>query len=162
VADRVAELTRAIDEMATLTTTIASELYKVRETKAAALRWLVHGQDRLREQLEAVRRTPPYEAVFVDPEPLISIVIPTFDNTQLLLERSLPSVFGQTYERLDVIVVGDAVAPAVERAVAGVADPRLGFMNLPYRTPKPDASSSGSSAASLRAARARRSRPAHG
>jgi glycosyltransferase involved in cell wall biosynthesis len=85
-----------------------------------------------------VRATAAYEAVFADPEPLVSVVIPTFDSTRLLLERSLPSVLGQTYERLEVIVMGDAAAPGVGAAVAAAGDDRVHYANLPYRIPDPD------------------------
>lgn len=38
-------------------------------------------------------------------EPLVSVLIPTFNRAELLLTRSLPSVLKQTYDNLEVIVV---------------------------------------------------------
>ena len=42
-------------------------------------------------------------------------------------------MLGQTYERLEVIVVGDAVGPEVAAAVEAVGDGRVLFVNRPHR-----------------------------
>ena len=68
----------------------------------------------------------------------MSIVIPTFDNHRLLRERALPSALTQTYERIEVIVVGDAAPDDARLAVEDHGDPRASFHNLPYRGPYPD------------------------
>ena len=39
--------------------------------------------------------------------PLVSVVIPTYNRGRILVERSLASVLNQTYSNLEVIVVGD-------------------------------------------------------
>jgi glycosyltransferase involved in cell wall biosynthesis len=103
-----------------------------------ASRWLVQGHAANRERLRALRAQPSYAAAFEDPEPLVSVLIPTYDNTELLLERSLPSVLRQSYRRLEVIVVGHAAAPAVGRAVLALGDTRLRYVNLPYRIVEAD------------------------
>jgi glycosyltransferase involved in cell wall biosynthesis len=101
------------------------------------LRWVVQGHQHNRARLEAARAEPAYAAVYEQAEPLISVVIPTFDKTDLLLERSLPSVLGQTYERLEVIVVGHAVADDSVARVTAVGDARVRFTNLGYRVAHP-------------------------
>lgn len=127
-----------VDRLEVLATSLTSEVARMRETNDAALRWLVQQGAANRERLREVRAQPSYDAVFDDPDPLVSVVIPTYDNNELLLTRSLPSVLAQTYEKLDVIVVGDAVAPAVGAAVRDLGDPRVRFMNLTHRIPHPD------------------------
>lgn len=68
-----------------------------------------------------------------DPEPLVTVRITTYRRARLLLERTLPSVLGQSYERLEVLVVGDCTDDDTERRLAKVGDPRIRFVNLPYR-----------------------------
>jgi glycosyltransferase involved in cell wall biosynthesis len=56
--------------------------------------------------------------------PLVSVVVPTFGRPTLLL-RALTSVFGQTYETLEVIVVVDGPDEATIAALKNVRDARL-------------------------------------
>jgi glycosyltransferase involved in cell wall biosynthesis len=65
----------------------------------------------------------------------VSIVIPTLERPELLTNRSLPSVLSQSYERIEVLVIGDNAAPETERAVASLGDPRVSYFNLPYKLP---------------------------
>ncbi|MGI8802119.1 MAG: methyltransferase, TIGR04325 family [Solirubrobacteraceae bacterium] len=90
-----------------------------------------------RDRLWTVREGPEYAAAFEDPQPLISVVIPTYDNHGLLAERAIPSVLAQTYQRFEVVVVGDGAPTAARAAVEGFGDARLSFTNLPYRGPYP-------------------------
>jgi glycosyltransferase involved in cell wall biosynthesis len=90
-----------------------------------------------RRLLWEVRGRPSYEASFSDPEPLVTVVIPTYTNLHLLLERALPSVFAQTYERLEIVIVGDAASPQVGEAIRRLCDSRIRYTNLPYRGPYP-------------------------
>ena len=39
--------------------------------------------------------------------PLISIIIPTFDRGQLLIDRTLPSILAQTYQNFEIMIIGD-------------------------------------------------------
>ena len=64
-------------------------------------------------------------------EPLVTIRIPTYRRADLLMERSLPSALGQSYERLDIVVVGDHTDEATDRYMATVSDPRVRYVNLP-------------------------------
>ena len=64
-------------------------------------------------------------------EPLVTVRIPTFNRAAQLAERALPSALAQDYERLDILVVGDATDRATERFMGSVRDPRVRFVNLP-------------------------------
>lgn len=70
--------------------------------------------------------------------PFISITIPTWNRGRLLMERGLPSIFAQTYENFEVIVVGDACIDDTPQILVGVQDPRFRFVNLEKRTAYPD------------------------
>jgi hypothetical protein len=89
--------------------------------------------DRLR--LRALRADPTYEAAFTEPNPLVSVVIPTWDRPEMLVARSIPSVLAQTHENVEVIVIGDASPASTAAAVATVDDPRVSFHNLTVRGP---------------------------
>ncbi len=70
-------------------------------------------------------------------QPLISIVIATYNRGRILCERTLPAIFGQTYSNLEVIVVGDCVADNTAELIEQFKDPRLRFIDLPVRTTYP-------------------------
>lgn len=62
--------------------------------------------------------------------PLISVIIPTYNRTELLLNRALPSVFGQIMDDQEVLVVGDGTEEETVTALSN--DPRVRFWNLPH------------------------------
>ncbi len=81
-----------------------------------------------------------YERLYSDPteSPLVSVAIPTYNRGQLLVERTLPSIFAQTYGNIEIIIVGDCCADDTPERLKNVKDPRLRFFNLPKRTKYPD------------------------
>ena len=90
-----------------------------------------------RRRLWRLRASPDYAQPFTEPDPLVSVCIPTYNNLEDLVGRSLPSVLGQTYENLEIIVVGDAAPPEVEEAVLSFHDKRIRYVNLTVRGPYP-------------------------
>lgn len=68
-----------------------------------------------------------------DEEPLVTVRIATYNRGQMVVDRAVSSALRQTYERLEVLVVGDHCDEATERALHSVRDPRVRFVNLPYR-----------------------------
>lgn len=102
------------------------------------LRFVLSRGPDAQERLRRLREAPGYELAFSETEPLVSVVIPTYTNYELLSRRALPSVLAQSYQNFEVVVVGDA-APEDSRAVVEeFGDPRIRFSNLPYRGPYPD------------------------
>jgi hypothetical protein len=87
----------------------------------------------LRRQLTEARRSPEYAEAFDTPEPLVSVCISTYNRGAVLVGRTLPSVFAQTYEPLEVIVVGDHCTDNTESLVEQLGDPRVRFVNLPHQ-----------------------------
>jgi glycosyltransferase involved in cell wall biosynthesis len=81
-----------------------------------------------------------YEHLYVNSvnSPLISITIPTYDRGQLIVDRTLPSIFAQTYDNFEVIIVGDCCIDDTPNILATVTDPRVKFINLSKRTKYPD------------------------
>ena len=63
-------------------------------------------------------------------EPLVTVRIATRDRPEALRDVCLAAVTTQSYERIEILVVGDGCGPETERAVRGL-DPRLRYVNLP-------------------------------
>jgi len=59
-----------------------------------------------------------------NPNPLVSVIIPT-RNRANLLSRALGSVFAQTYDKLECIVVDDGSEDETQEILAAYTDPRL-------------------------------------
>ncbi len=97
---------------------------------------LIHDDDPgTRRRLRALRSDPDYDAAFTVPEPLVSVVIPTWNRPRELVERAISSALAQTHRRIEVIVVGDCSPAEVGEAVAAIGDPRVSFHNLTLRGP---------------------------
>lgn len=63
-------------------------------------------------------------------EPLVTVRIATYNRAALVAERAIASAVRQTYERLEILVIGDHCDEATERAIRSINDPRLRFINL--------------------------------
>ena len=66
-------------------------------------------------------------------DPLVTVTIPTFNRGELLVQRTLPSVFAQTYPNFEIVIVGDCCPDDTPQRIAALADPRVRFVNLPER-----------------------------
>jgi hypothetical protein len=115
------------------TATHQADMARMREM----LRTICDREPWQRERLHALRATEGYDVPFADPQPLVSVVIPTFDNYRLLRERAIPSVLAQTYQHFEIVVVGDAAPAEAQEAVESFDDARLRYSNLTYRGPYP-------------------------
>jgi hypothetical protein len=111
-----------------------AQITEVRRIASASLDDLPH----FRHQLLAARRSEAYQDAFNDPEPLVTVRIPTYVRSKLLVERALPSIARQTYQNFEVIVVGDGCTNDVAERIEDFGDPRVRFVNLPYRYPYPE------------------------
>jgi len=66
-------------------------------------------------------------------EPLVTIRIATYNRGPLLVERAIRSALAQTYENIEVLIVGDACDDATTSAARSVTDKRVRFERLPTR-----------------------------
>jgi glycosyltransferase involved in cell wall biosynthesis len=102
--------------------------------KRAGLRsYSARARNRLR--LALARRSA--HDLFDQTKPLVSVLIPTYNRARLLAERSVPSVLRQSYQRLEVVIVGDACTDETPRVISRFGDPRIRFVNLPEKEPLP-------------------------
>jgi glycosyltransferase involved in cell wall biosynthesis len=116
------------------------------DVRVSELRWRVnhlHGDlDVLKSSLEV-----PQELVddffdwkarnLIPAHPLVTVIVATYNRSRLLTKRCIPSILGQTYDNLEVLVVGDRCTDDTEELVSQIKDPRLKFYNLPERGPYP-------------------------
>lgn len=64
-------------------------------------------------------------------QPLISVVVPTYNRSRLLRE-AVDSVRGQTYEEWELVVVDDGSTDDTAAVLAGLDDPRLRVVRLDH------------------------------
>jgi len=91
-----------------------------------------------RRRLRELRASEEYELAFTEEEPLVTFIVPTYNSFETLRDVALPSILGQAYSNLQVIVTGDCAPPETEQAIAEVDDPRVTYINRTIRGPYPE------------------------
>ncbi len=91
-----------------------------------------------RRRLHQLRRGEEYELAFTESEPLVTFIVPTYRSFESLRDVALPSILGQDYSKLEVIVSGDCAPAETAAAVASFEDPRLVYINRTIRGPYPE------------------------
>ena len=126
-ADDLATQRAAIDSLRDELSAVTQQLSGISQAQAdqqrrllLALRMVRDDDARARQHLLDLRRSVDYEAAFEEPDPLVSVVIPTYNNWTMLRERSLPSVLAQTYQNWECIVVGDCAPAETEEVVDAI------------------------------------------
>lgn len=66
-------------------------------------------------------------------QPLISIIIATYNRGKILTERTIPSILNQTYKNFEIMVIGDKCADNTPLLISTLGDPRIRFYDLPQR-----------------------------
>jgi Glycosyl transferase family 2 len=89
------------------------------------------------ERFHEIRKSERYQAAFNASKPLISVLVATMDRCDLLIDRCIKSIRAQSYDNLQVIVVGDHCTDDTERRLAELRDDRICFINLTERGPYP-------------------------
>ena len=127
-------ISRQTRELAVQTRDLAEATHQLLTGEMRAmLRALAAEESANRRRLYELRAEPDYGAAWAEPRPLVTVTVATRDRPELLATRSLPSILGQSYGELEVIVVGDSADASTEEVVRGFADSRLAFRNLPHR-----------------------------
>jgi glycosyltransferase involved in cell wall biosynthesis len=65
--------------------------------------------------------------------PRVTVIIPTY-NWSSVLPYSIGSVLRQSFADFELLVIGDGCTDDSETVVAGIADPRVSWANLPVNT----------------------------
>lgn len=83
-----------------------------------ALRWVRDGRDVCYED---------------EPNPLVTVRVATYGRGRMVVDRAVRSALEQTYENLEVLVIGDHCEDETVQAMAEIDDERVRFINLPMR-----------------------------
>lgn len=71
-------------------------------------------------------------------DPLITIIIATYNRGKILVERTIPSILSQSYKNFEIVVVGDHCIDNTSELIKKIDDPRVRFFDLPKRGKYPD------------------------
>jgi Glycosyl transferase family 2 len=102
------------------------------------LQVIAEDESSARGRVAEARASDEYLLAYEEPEPLVSIVMPTYLSWETLRDVALPSALAQTYENIEVVVVGDSAPSETREVIRALGDPRVRFENLPMRGPYPD------------------------
>ena len=64
---------------------------------------------------------------------LVSIIIATYNRSNILIDRTLPSVLAQTHQNIEVVIIGDKCIDDTAERLNTLDDPRIIFYDLPER-----------------------------
>jgi hypothetical protein len=92
----------------------------------------------VRSRLTELRTSAEYAAAWSEREPLVSVRIATWNRAERLVDVAIASALRQTYENIEVVVVGDGCTDDTESRIEKLDDPRVRFRNLPFRSVYPD------------------------
>ena len=104
---------------------VSEALTEQRERLLLGLRMVRDDDAGARRNLLTLRQSTDYRAAFDEAEPLVSIVIPTYNNWPQLRERSLPSVLAQSYQNWECIIVGDCAPEETREVIDSFDDDRI-------------------------------------
>jgi len=68
-----------------------------------------------------------------DSLPLVSIIIATYNRSNILLKRTLPSILAQSYKNIEIIIVGDKCIDNTANLLNNYPDKRVKFYDLYIR-----------------------------
>ena len=138
--DQIAELRGALSRIESAQTRLvdwqAETLTRTRRTQALTAR-TYEALAGWPELVARARAAADYERAYSDPDPLVSIPIPTYHSPETLCERALASVQAQTHGNWEAIVVGDHCTDDTAERVAALGDSRIRYLNLPARENDP-------------------------
>jgi hypothetical protein len=125
---------REVEEITARVKTIEAQA-----SRAAAIGRHVYSEEPAnRRRLRKLRESEEYELAFAEEEPLVSFIVPTYRSYETLRDIALPSILGQSYSNLEVIVTGDAAPAETQEAIVQIADPRVRYFNRTVRGPYPE------------------------
>ena len=132
------ELQSQIDQVRGDSARLGETMYQMASQTGTQLRILRTDQDTLKSSLEVPQETVDDFFAWksqnpIPAHPLVTVIVATYNRSGPLTERCLPSILEQTYDNLELIVVGDACTDDTEELVSQIKDPRLTFVNLPER-----------------------------
>lgn len=116
---------------------VQREALEIERSRVDYLVALSEGLLEERARFEKARGEKEFQKPYEKRQPLVSVCVATCDRSHLLIERALASLLRQTYQNLQIIVVGDHCTDDTEYRLAKIRDSRVHFENLETRGPYP-------------------------
>lgn len=76
-----------------------------------------------------------YNKVFAKENPLVSVVITTYNAGEMLCNYSLPSVLNQTHKNLEIIIINDGSIDDTEERLSKITDSRIIYKKIEHIEP---------------------------
>lgn len=127
-------LRREFDQVYSRLDVIEAEAFRT----SAIARHIYDEEPANRRRLHELRRSEEYELAYTEAEPLVSFLVPTYQSYETLRDVALPSILGQSYSNLEVVVSGDCAPPETAAVIAEIDDPRVVYVNRTIRGPYPE------------------------
>lgn len=129
---RIIEVARGLRSLATLGERFELQMAEL-TARLESLSSKVEEGDRLADELADAKLRPEYYSAYERSEPLVTVIIATYNRAELVTARAIPSILAQDYRNLEVLVVGDACTDDTPQRIAKIRDARVSFINLPER-----------------------------
>ena len=71
-----------------------------------------------------------FKKIIKKKNPLITIITPTYNRSNILISRAIKSVLNQTYTNFEYIIVGDGCTDDTEKKINRIKDKRIKFFNI--------------------------------
>jgi hypothetical protein len=134
VADAVRDIREKLESLGDEIGEVASTVEATRSLVASA-RDDIPGQ---RRRLARARSADDYDLAYDDPDPLVTVRIASYENTELLIDRALASALAQTHRNVEVVIVNDGPDKRTRAAIERIADPRVTYLEFPFRSKYPE------------------------
>jgi hypothetical protein len=89
--------------------------------------------NRMKNEYPIMSQTNKYKEIFKKPNPLVSIIVTTYNNSNYLINIALKSILNQTYKNLQIIVIADHSTDDTDIQMSKIKDTRIIYKNLSER-----------------------------
>lgn len=92
----------------------------------------------IRNKLYTLRNSAEYKNTFANKNPLVSVRIASYENTEKLINTAIASVLNQTYQNFEIVIVNDGPNDKTKRAIERLNDNRVRYYEFPFRNIYPE------------------------
>jgi hypothetical protein len=89
--------------------------------------------NRMKNEYPIISKIDQYKEIFTKQNPLVSIIVTTYNNSNLLINIALKSILNQNYKNLQIIVIADHSTDDTDIQMAKIKDTRVIYQNLSKR-----------------------------
>jgi len=94
----------------------------------------IAGRYRLTEGLLLKLLRFKYENIYIsESNPLVTCYVPTYNRSELLINRAVNSVLNQSYNNIELVVIGDRCTDNTTELINKINDNRIVYRNLRYK-----------------------------